>query len=300
MNSETNADFCLEIEFEKGSESPERVFRAMTDLIETFQQFDTDLATSIDVKLEPILLLEDIESGSIKTWLRTQLESVDDEALKDFNWKRIVGRYLVKAKYLIVDFLKDKTQITDRKEVQALESRIFELAKETDVRRIPAYAPIALPKLFSDFEKLTSSLSHLRESDKANYITADGKVPFNLLFQIAPEAIEDLITKEAIVSKSEMILKVKKPDYLGESMWEFKHETRAFPAKILDLEWLQTFQSREIDVRPGDSLRAQVETEVKYGYDGDVIATHHKVLKVLKVLQYRPLDQTNLFAPDND
>ncbi len=92
MSTQSNPDFCLEIDFERGTESPERIFRAMSDLIETFQSLDADLVTSIDVRIEPILLLEDIESGSIKTWLKTQLETLDDEALKDLDWRKIIGQ----------------------------------------------------------------------------------------------------------------------------------------------------------------------------------------------------------------
>ena len=63
-------------------------------------------------------------------------------------------------------------------------------------------------------------------------------VGFNLEFELAPESIEDLVTKDKLMSQSEMILKVKKPDYLGESKWDFRHGGRSFPAKILHSECL--------------------------------------------------------------
>jgi hypothetical protein len=69
MAENLKADFCIEIDYKKDSENPSRVFEAMTALIKSFQSFDEDLIKSIDNKIEPVLLLEDIEIGSLKTWL---------------------------------------------------------------------------------------------------------------------------------------------------------------------------------------------------------------------------------------
>jgi hypothetical protein len=98
-----NADFALEIDFVPGSPDPARVFRSMTQLIDTFQRFDRELVQTIDVHIEPVMVLEDIEAGSVKSWLRAVLNATDDTGLQELNWKRIVGGYLVRAKYLIID-----------------------------------------------------------------------------------------------------------------------------------------------------------------------------------------------------
>jgi hypothetical protein len=79
---EQEAEFCLEIRFPPNSERPERVFRAMTDLIEACHALDNTLADSIGAEIQPVLLLERVTAGSLRTWLRTGLESIDDEALK--------------------------------------------------------------------------------------------------------------------------------------------------------------------------------------------------------------------------
>ncbi len=73
--------------------------------------------------------------------------------------------------------------------------------------------------------------------------------------------VEELLTREVIPSQTVLILKVKKPDYLGTSKWEFVFE-HAIEAKILDVDWLVRFQNRREDVRPGDAIRAEVLTEV--------------------------------------
>ncbi len=291
------ADFYIKIDFEKGSGSPSRVFRAMSDLIDALQETDKSLVRSIDAKLQPILLLEDVESGSVKAWLKQAIESVDDEGLKKGDWKVVVGNYLLKAKYLMVNFLDKKTDIKGTQEIAVLERDLHRLAEETDVRQFPAYEPISREALVRDLDKINSALAPLNDADKASFVTNEGEAAFNLSLYIAPETIEDLITAESIQSISEMILKVKKPDFLGTSQWEFRHDNRNIPAKILDEAWLTSFQNGDVPVRPGDAIRAEVLTEVKYGFDRDVVSTQYSVLRVLRVIPKNEAKQSLLFQP---
>ncbi len=299
MNASLRADFSIEVDFKKGSEAPSRVFRTISELIEAFSAFDRDLIRSIDVEIEPVMLLEDIEAGSVRTWLTYLLKEIDDDALKNLDWKKAVGTYLVKAKYRVIKFLENKTQISDRIEIIELERDLLTLAQETDIKHIPTYSPIPRPKLIENLVTLSSAAHHLKEGDKLFYTTAEDKVSFNLSFYIIPDAIEDLLTKEIITSTAEMILKVKKPDYLGESKWELKYEQKTLPVKILDTAWLQSFQNRDVDIRPGDSIRAIVEIITRYDYDNEVVSAQYNIKQVLEVLPYKPPVQ-GLLMSDRD
>ncbi len=299
MTKPPKADYCIEIQFERGSKNPARVFRTMQELIETFHEFDRSLVRSIDSNIEPVLILEDIEAGSIKSWLSNLLEAVDDDALKNIDWKPAVGKYLVNAKYFAIDFLNDKTHISSASEVKQLENKIHEVAKETDVKWLPVYEKISTQKLLLSLERITSSLSHLQAPDEASYLISDDeKVNFNLEFKLVPESIEDLVTKDKIISKADMILKIKKPDYLGESKWDFRHGGRSFPAKVIHHEWLEDFQNRKINIRPGDSIRANVEIINKYDFDGELISTDYNILQVIEVIQLNSSKQIKIFDQD--
>lgn len=93
-----------------------------------------------------------------------------------------------------------------------------------------------------------------------------------------------------------MIPKVKKPDYLGESRWEFRHGTRPISAKIVHADWLKDFHNRKYDIRPGDSLRATVLTTVSYGYDKEVVAIHYDITEVKEIIQQSNSDQLPLLS----
>lgn len=138
-NAKATADFCLEIQFEKNSENPSRIFRALSELIETMQYLDQILISSIDSKINPIVLLEDIQSGSVRTWLAEQINRIPDDALYHMDWKPFVGQYLVKGKQFIIKWCEGKTTITSTTQVSELRGQLVTLARETNIRMLPDY-----------------------------------------------------------------------------------------------------------------------------------------------------------------
>jgi len=296
IDASLEADFCIEIQYKKESENPSRVFRSMSELIDSFQRIDQHLVKAIDVNTQTILLLEDIEVGSIKVWLHNLLKAIPDDSVYHLDWKPIVGQYLVRTKKFIINFLEKKTTITNIDEIKPLEDDIYRLAEETQVRWLPAYTRIQPRQLLESMKDIAASLSYLTKEDSAKYIAPnEPEAKFNLTFYLAPESIEDLIAKETLSSEGEMLLKVKKPDYLGESMWDFRHGTSTISATILDREWLDKFQSRKVDVRPQDSIRVRVGISHKYDQNGDLIATHYNILKVVEVIFAPDQAQPNMF-----
>jgi len=276
--------YALEIGFEPATEDPGRIFRSMSGMISAFQRFDAHLAWSIAAEIEPVLVLETVEAGSLRTWLATVLRTIDDSSLKKLDWRGVVGTYLVRAKRRVVGFLDGKSELRSRADIEVLEGDLLDLAQQTNVREIPTYSPVPLQALVSDLSELASALAPLRGDDRVSYRDVETSVLVNHRFSVPPDAIEELIAHDVIANTINMILRVKRPDYLGRSMWEFRHEGRVIPAKILDQPWLDEFQARRVLVRPGDSLRVQAETRVLYDRYGEVLATQYVIHKVLGVI----------------
>jgi hypothetical protein len=215
------ADFAFEIEFKRGEGSPSRVFLAVNDFILGCQRIDAELAHTIDNNIETVLVLEDIEAGSIKVWLRNSLRAVEDDNIKTLDWKPIVGKYLVRAKYAIIRWLDDKS--IEQKSLPSLAREIQKIAAETDVKYLPDYqapAPKALLEAARDFEAVKN---HLVPGDRALYVPRDGDpLEMNLTIRWHIEDIEAMAVKETVQFPiAPMILAVKKPD--GESKWELRH-----------------------------------------------------------------------------
>ena len=100
-----DADFSFRIVFEKGQGDPRRIFDAASELIDGFERLDEAMAGSVDASIRPLMVLEDIEAGSIRVWLSSFLKKIDDEGLRQGEIKKAIGPALVEAKYAAIGFL---------------------------------------------------------------------------------------------------------------------------------------------------------------------------------------------------
>lgn len=277
--------FCLTVDYSKDEPNPEMVFLGISKLISAFSSMDNDLSGCIDSKIEPVIILEDVERGSIKVWLKNIVKSLPDEGLKDGDIKKIIGAYLLKAKYIILTYVGDKETISSIEDVQNIENNIFNLAKQTDVSMLGCYTCPVRSNLLNDISNYGEALSNFREKDNIYFETPGGnKLHINSGFRLPRENIERFCTGETIENIIEAILKVKQPDFLGNAQWSFKYGKQTIEAKILDEEWLFKYKHREITVLPGDSLKVKIRTETVYGKNNDILNQKNSIIEVLAVV----------------
>ena len=287
-----NNDFIeIKIDFERGQGDPTRIFRAMAGLIESTQMLDDHLSATISTKVHTSLVLQDVEASSLKSKLKTIIEQIPDEPLKEGDVNAIIGSFLHNAKHKVLDWCSDRKEIKDRDEIKKLEKDIHSLAEESALKTIPAYEPIETASLLSDINSIKTALEVLNEKDTATFETAKGLSTYNRDLDIAQEVVRELITRETIISEADRIIKIKKPDYLGVSKWGFKYAGRLIDAKILDERWLNEFQGRKRSIHPGDSLRVLLKEEIYYGYNNEVVHTHYEVIKVHEIIPAQMMNQ---------
>lgn len=113
MEEIENELFEIYIDFTKGEGDPTRVFRTMTGLIESVQNIDNHLAQSLNISISTNLVLEEVQSGSIKAKLRSIIEEIPDEALKKAELKPIIGHFLIKGKHKILQWCSNREKIED-------------------------------------------------------------------------------------------------------------------------------------------------------------------------------------------
>ncbi|HHW02481.1 MAG TPA: hypothetical protein GXX35_06690 [Thermoanaerobacterales bacterium] len=286
-----NYEYVLKIDFEKNSENPERIFLSLYELIYAFRELDKTLVESFSVNIEPILVLQDIQPGSIRTILYSILKNIDDEALMNLDWKKIIGNFLVKAKHVVIRFLEDKNQISSIEPINELEKNIEKLAVETNVQIIPSYTKVSTKKLLDCIYYLSKAVHNLSENDKAILISSEGEVEINKKFYITEETIKEILKRNVHIQQSVGTLLIKKPDYLGQSMWDVQYRGRIVQAKILDSEWVYKFQHRQVNLLPGDSIRALVKEEIVLGENNEVIEEHYSILEIYSVINKSSQDQ---------
>ena len=285
LETREKATFAITVDFVRGDGDPSRPFRTMVGLLDSIRRLDRDLARSVDVELEPVLVLEDVEAGSIKSWVATILRSADDDALKSGDWKKVLGKYLVDAKYIILGKIDDEPSIT---RPQLLEEIQAELANEAPNRHLglfPSYTPLTRTQIAAHIADITESLKPLGNRDSASFEGIEGApVRFNPGLRVNEEELNDLLAVRTISNKSQLILKVKKPDFLGSSMWEFHFAGHTINASVVDEPWLARFRKDGLGVRPGAALKALVDIEISYNENHEDLPPKYTVLEVYEVI----------------
>lgn len=297
MSNPTSEEFEIRIEFQRGVGDPTRVFRSMAGLIDAVQRLDGHLAQMIGANVRTSLVLQDVEAASLKSRLHSVVEAIPDEPLQAGEVKKLIGHFLLKGKHKVLDWCTDRKEIADRAEVKQLENDLHQLAQETDIKLLPAYAPIDTPALLADISAVNDALVPLQENDDATFTSSEGASRYNPHLIVSEGVMREIVTRERLSSTGERILKVKKPDYLGTSKWGFRYGSRMIEAKVTDLVWLSRFQSNEEQVRPGDSLRVMPFEEVSYGYDNEVVHTEYEVHEVRYVIRGPSGQQADLLEP---
>jgi hypothetical protein len=228
-----DADFAFTIDFEKGAGDPRRIFDAASMLLDAFEAVDDAIIGVVDNKIQTLMVLEDVEAESLKVWLKNLLNRVPDEALKDLEWRKAVGHYLVKAKYLILKFCDDE-QVGDRNRLDLLREELRELGRETDVRHLPDYAPIHEAKLVASLDQIQNAKRTLGPHDRLLIETDDRTYEVDLSKTWVPsESIQVADTQLTEThSDGELILTIRKADLLGQAMWQFSHGKTAFMCRL--------------------------------------------------------------------
>ena len=285
MSDDDEDDFEIKIDFKSGEGDPARIFKTMSGLIDAFQSLDSHLTSSFDVSLQASLVLDNVEAGSIKAKFHDVISGIPDEALKGAEWKKIIGHFLLKSKYAILKWTGERNSITNREDVKSLENTLKKIAEETDLKLLPAYSAPSADVLLSDIYSIQESLENLDDEDIATYTYDNNETNFNRDLDISNEVVREVLTKEVVESSGKRILKVKKPDLLGQSMWAFQYDGRSIEAKVIDNEWLSKFHSRIENIKPGDSLSVLLYEEISYGYEGEIVHRHFEVEKVYEVIR---------------
>lgn len=287
MNLPESLDtFCLTVEFEQNTTSPHVLFESIANMILELQSIDKSLTKCIDSNIEPMFVLEEVEKGSIKIWLQQLLKNIPDEAIAEMDAKKIIGAFLVKGKYKVLDKMEEPKYLEEPKNIDALCNELTEMAKETAILMPATFSNVDAPRLLGSMNKISSIAKKLPEGSKFIYSANDVHTEINKGFLIPDEMIEHIAEHDCISNKNTMIIKVRQPDYLGNAQWVFKYNNRRIMCAFEDEEWLEYFHSRRVNIGPGDSLRVTMDVRVGYDSHHEVISEKYTIIKVLEVIPY--------------
>lgn len=276
--------FELKLEFNKDTEDPSRLFRSFADLIDSIKELDTTLAKTINTSVSSKIYLDDIEKGSLIGKLWNHLIINDDNKLDDNNSsEEIINDFIDKSRSKSLKFIESgKSQV---EELQNLADEIDQIAKEKGLEKTFNYAKPDILVLAKNLNEINNAVNNLEDDEK--FIVKNSKNKIEEIRKgtdkINIEDVEKALTAEEIKSEAIIFYKIKRPDFLGDSQWEFKHGNKTLKVKILDEEWLENFHQGKVIVAPGDSLKVKIKQNFKYNKNGYLISEKTEIIKVLDI-----------------
>lgn len=282
-----DADFSFRIVFEKGQGDPRRIFDAASELIDGFEHLDEAIAGSVDASIRPLMILEDIEAGSIRVWLSSFLKSIDDQGLRDGELKKAIGPALVEAKYAVIGFL-DKNQETAASGAIELRETLRGLAAKSDVRQLGDYPPINEPKLLAALDSFQDAKRLLGPKDKL-MLESPGRKAYEVDLTKTWDPSETIQIEQTAAtekhSEGEIILTIRKPDMTGKSKWQFTRGKFPVFAKITHEDWLQKFHARKVEgFYSGDAMRCRVKFTYVFDDKGRMVEEQIEIVEVLEII----------------
>lgn len=288
----TVAEFELYVDFEKESTDPQRVFRAVQRLLDVLAEMDELIAKALDPRMRTELLLEDITFGSMRAFIRTVLEWIPDEGLKDLDWKKIVGGVLVRVKHLLLKKLQDHPGgFTKADQLRNLQTEIDAELRASGLNQLNAYGTLHRGILADLISDTTKAQRGLHEGDRVEFRSQAGVVRFNPTFNT--DNLSELASEGFETVRQKAMLKVKKIDLLGESRWTFRlNDKRTIEARITDQAWLHQLHNREVSVISGDWLETELETGYLHGAQQTHVQVQHTITHVYRVFNPDTPDAT--------
>lgn len=284
MKKEVVNKFEIKLEFNKDTEEPSRLFRSFADLIDSIKELDTTIAKTINSSVSSKIYLDDIEKGSLIGKLWNHLIINEDNKLDENKIREeTINEFIEESRSKSIEFIESgKSQV---KELEELAKNIDQLAEQKGIKETFNYAEPNIIDLAKNLNEINEAVSKLTEDEK--FIIKDSKNATEEISKgtekINLEDVENALTTEEIKSENIVFYKIKRPDFLGDSQWDFKHGNKSLKVKILHEEWLEDFKQGKVIVVPGDSLKVKIKQSFKYNKNGYLISEKTEIIEVLEI-----------------
>lgn len=294
-------DFGLSFDIGPHTERPADALLSASQLIRALERVDINLAQTIDLNLAPRLELQELEVGSLWAWFRTVYCSIPDEVLASGEFKRVIGHFLVKAKTALLRYQESHTTITRIGDIDDLRQEINESKDEVDrMRELPVSSPVPVAIIVIALQEISIATKPMPSGQGVGYITPTAEVQLNKNFVLTEEKVQELLTAEKKIQLAPLSLIVKKPDYLGTSMWDVIVQGKMAKARIADTKWIEGFHKRNFALYPGDALRGDVRVECFYDEDGKPFNAKYTVERVHEIENRSEENQQDWVAGDGN
>jgi hypothetical protein len=284
MVTKLKSSFEIKLEFDKNTENPSRLFFSFAEMIDSVNNLDIVIAKTVNTSISSKIVLDDVEKGSIIAKLWNELVISEEGKIETLEPQENIKEYIEESRKATINFISsNKSSVED---LEILNKEIIEIANKNKISETFNYAEPDLIELAKSINSINDATNELNENEGfilTNSFDNPSEIIKNGSPKIDIELVEKSLTKEELVNNYETFYKIKKPDFLGDSQWEFKHGNKNIKVKILHQEWLDKFHKGDEIVLPGDSLRVKIKQTNKYNINGYLISEKIEIVEVLEI-----------------
>lgn len=287
MNHPENEIYEYFIDCDLDETNPEALLRTMTRLLEMNRKLDQILTTPFGNITTSDMRIVDLSSGSLRAKLCTLLKTIPDEAITTVvasSKNEKIAYALIKLKEVAINKLDlpdptshDFLELTDDLNQTAREHGLIESSNDV-------YTEDDTILVLSELKKTSVLQAESFPNNDLSFISNDRETPISVSPALNNLNLEDLQIADEKDISGKYILKIKKPDFLKQSQWEFQYEGHKIRARILDDQWLENYQNRKIPLWPGDALEVKLKGSLQFSKTGMILRETYEVTKVFKVI----------------
>jgi hypothetical protein len=265
----------LVIDYKPGKVLAVDVLQSAMGMIEALDRLDSVLLSSVNTSLEPVSVLNDVQHSSLKMLLARALRNTPDDLIANPDWKKWVGRILVKGKYALLQNL----------DADAPKVREILIGMESDYKAAPVGLLGYHPPTVVDVRDAMDQVLKARSALPGQEVTVQTELGDVKIPDAEPIAVTtpNPGPQQTVTNTGVEFFKIKSPDMLGTSQWHVLRNGRSTRVDMLHQSWLDAYHSRQYVILPGDSLKCRYEEMVIYDADGNEIERKLSIIEVMEV-----------------
>lgn len=288
-----DSDYQIEIDYDSKNDLA-KTFSALSQIIEGEERFTNLFLKLLNEQDVQKVVLQKLETGSIKVFLRNIFENISDDQIYAKGYRAFIEQFLIEIKNYFLTLLSEEIEITKDK-LDIVKKNLIEEGSKKKLKNIETLNNLTYEHMLDCIDGIIKPIKNL-DRGQAVRVKCQGR-EFNLNKDIKYDrsGIESIVIRNEISRNQELVFLVKKPDYIGKSKWEFYYKGEHISAKILHENWLNKFQKGLLSTDkiplPGDSLRVRTDVIVTINRSGIIIAVEYEINEVLEVIKNQGIDE---------
>lgn len=202
---------------------------------------------------------------------------IKDSSIFQFPTK-VIGSYIVEGRKHIVEAFNRMIEGGYAESVEFAKEKLYLLLSDSHLNYLGT--PLMIPNIaIVDCFNSLSKASRVFNDPKIIKFKFDTKyIDLERKLHIEPRSDLD---PEAEISKLTGVFLVRKPDFLNDSQWQIVYNGKTIRANLHDSKFILDFLNRKVDLKPGDSIRADAVMRTQ---------GRQQVIDIKRVLSVLPAD----------